>query len=210
MTETKVVIVGGAGVGKTSFVKRHINGCFTPKYIPTVGVEVSTLRLNTSKGPVKFHMWDTAGQDMYAGLADGYYIGAQFAIVIFSLDSKESLKEAGKYIGRVRRVCEEVPMVLCGNKSDETNRRVTKEDIVMFLAKYKGLKYYSISARNHSNLSEPIFHAINCSLGEETEILEADIGDVEEAKVEDCNLPLPSEEEVAEGSGLLYWIKSWF
>ena len=50
-----------SGVGKTTFVKRHLTGEFEKKYIATQGVEVNTITFFTNHGPIKFNLWDTAG-----------------------------------------------------------------------------------------------------------------------------------------------------
>jgi len=75
--------VGDGGVGKTTFVKRHKTGEFEKKYIATVGVEVRPLEFFTNLGPILFNVWDTAGQEKFGGLRDGYYIGGQAAIIMF-------------------------------------------------------------------------------------------------------------------------------
>ncbi len=54
-------MVGDGGVGKTTFVKRHLTGEFEKKYIATLGVEVHPMIFHTNHGPVKFNVWDTAG-----------------------------------------------------------------------------------------------------------------------------------------------------
>ena len=59
--EFKLVLVGDGGVGKTTFVKRHLTGEFEKKYIATLGVEVHPMTFHTTKGPIKFNVWDTAG-----------------------------------------------------------------------------------------------------------------------------------------------------
>jgi GTPase SAR1 family protein len=48
----KVVLIGDGGVGKTSFVNRHVNGAFLKRYVPTLGVEVWPLEFQTSRGKV--------------------------------------------------------------------------------------------------------------------------------------------------------------
>lgn len=68
----KLVLVGDGGVGKTTFVKRHISGEFEKKYVATVGAEVHPMEFTTSKGKIMFNVWDTAGQERFAGLRDGY------------------------------------------------------------------------------------------------------------------------------------------
>jgi len=66
------VLVGDGGVGKTTFVKRHLTGDFEKKYIATLGVEVHPMIFYTTKGSIKFMVWDTAGQEKLSGLRDGY------------------------------------------------------------------------------------------------------------------------------------------
>ena len=70
--EFKLVFVGDGGVGKTTFVKRHITGEFERRYIATVGVEVHPMIFYTNHGPIRFNVWDTAGQEKLSGLRDGY------------------------------------------------------------------------------------------------------------------------------------------
>ena len=72
MPEFKLVFVGDGGVGKTTFVKRHITGEFERRYIATVGVEVHPMTFYTNHGPIRFNVWDTAGQEKLSGLRDGY------------------------------------------------------------------------------------------------------------------------------------------
>lgn len=40
----------------------------------TLGVEVHPLVFHTNRGAIKFNVWDTAGQEKFGGLRDGYYI----------------------------------------------------------------------------------------------------------------------------------------
>ena len=72
LPEFKLVFVGDGGVGKTTFVKRHITGEFERRYIATVGVEVHPMVFYTNHGAIRFNVWDTAGQEKLSGLRDGY------------------------------------------------------------------------------------------------------------------------------------------
>lgn len=88
----KLILVGDGGVGKTTFVKRHRTGEFEKKYEATVGVVVHPLPFYTSVGPVIFNCWDTAGQEKFGGLRDGYYIGGDSAIIMFDVTSRVTYK----------------------------------------------------------------------------------------------------------------------
>jgi GTP-binding nuclear protein Ran len=70
--QLKLVLVGDGGVGKTTFVKRHLTGEFEKKYVATVGAEVRSLPFTTNLGRIIFNVWDTAGQEKYSKLRDAY------------------------------------------------------------------------------------------------------------------------------------------
>ncbi len=38
----------------------------------TVGAEVHPMKFSTNRGDILFNVWDTAGQEKFAGLRDGY------------------------------------------------------------------------------------------------------------------------------------------
>ncbi|KAK7805094.1 hypothetical protein U0070_010859 [Myodes glareolus] len=76
----------------TTFVKCHLTGEFERKYVATLGVEVHPLVFHTIRGPIKFNVWDTAGQEKFGGLCDGYYIQAQCAIIMFDVTSRVTYK----------------------------------------------------------------------------------------------------------------------
>lgn len=57
----------------------HIFFVFFTVVLATLGVEVHPLPFHTNRGAIKFNVWDTAGQEKFGGLRDGYYIqGALF------------------------------------------------------------------------------------------------------------------------------------
>jgi GTP-binding nuclear protein Ran len=124
VAEFKLVMVGDGGVGKTTFVKRHLTGEFEKKYIATQGVEVNSITFYTNHGPIKFNIWDTAGQEKLGGLREGYYIGGNCAIIMFDITSRITYKNVPKWHKDLTRICENVPMVLVGNKVDVKDRKV--------------------------------------------------------------------------------------
>ncbi|KAH9252517.1 hypothetical protein BASA81_009560 [Batrachochytrium salamandrivorans] len=128
----KLVLVGDGGTGKTTFVKRHLTGEFEKKYVATLGVE---------------------GQEKFGGLRDGYYIQGQCAIIMFDVTSRITYKNVPNWHRDLVRVCENIPIVLCGNKVDIKERKV-KAKAITFHRK-KNLQYYDISAKSNYNFEKP-------------------------------------------------------
>eukprot|EP00922_Rhytidocystis_sp_ex-Travisia-forbesii_P063859 GHVS01094968.1.p1 GENE.GHVS01094968.1~~GHVS01094968.1.p1 ORF type:complete len:220 (+),score=39.84 GHVS01094968.1:37-696(+) len=151
--EFKLVLVGDGGVGKTTLVKRHLTGEFEKKYIPTLGVEVHPLRFDTNFGPLVFNVWDTAGQEKFGGLRDGYYIKGQCSIMMFDVTSRITYKNIPNWHRDIVRVCENIPIVLVGNKVDVKDRQIKARQIQFH--RKRNLQYYDISARSNYNFEKP-------------------------------------------------------
>jgi len=152
----KLLLVGDGGVGKTTFVKRHKTGEFEKKYVATMGVEVHPIPFHTTLGPVIFNCWDTAGQEKLGGLRDGYYIGGQAAIIMFDVTARVTYKSVPHWHKDLVRVCENIPIVLCGNKVDCKDRKVKPKDI--FFHRKKNLQYYDVSAKSNYNFEKPFLY----------------------------------------------------
>ena len=37
---------------------------------------------HTNRGAIRFNVWDTAGQEKFGGLRDGYYIQVRFQLIL--------------------------------------------------------------------------------------------------------------------------------
>ncbi|AQK88712.1 GTP-binding nuclear protein Ran-2 [Zea mays] len=146
----------GLGRCKTTFVKRHLTGEFEKKYEPTIGVEVHPLDFTTNCGKIRFYCWDTAGQEKFGGLRDGYYIHGQCAIIMFDVTSRLTYKNVPTWHRDLCRVCENIPIVLCGNKVDVKNRQVKAKQVTFH--RKKNLQYYEISAKSNYNFEKPFLY----------------------------------------------------
>ena len=98
-------------------------------------------------------MWDTAGQEKFGGLRDGYYINGQCGIIMFDVTSRITYKNVPNWHRDLVRVCENIPIVLVGNKVDVKERKVKAKSIVFH--RKKNLQYYDISAKSNYNFEKP-------------------------------------------------------
>ncbi|KAG5210280.1 GTP-binding nuclear protein Ran-like [Ovis aries] len=146
------VLVGDGGTRKTTFMKRHLTGEFEKKYVATLNVEVHPLVFHTNRGLIKFNVWYTAGQEKFGGLRDGYYIEAQCAIM-FDVTARVTYKNVPNWHRDLIQVCENILIVLWGNKVDIKDRKVKAKSTVFH--QKKNLQYCDISAKSSYNFEKP-------------------------------------------------------
>lgn len=116
--EFKVVLVGDGGVGKSALVQKVKCDSFIKLYNPTMGAEVHPINFNTNIGNICLKMWDTAGQEKFSGLKNGYYTQADGAILMYDLTSKITYKNLQNWNTDITNICGDIPRIICGNKSD--------------------------------------------------------------------------------------------
>lgn len=153
----KIVIVGDGAVGKSTYLKRHIEGDFNKEYRATIGVEVHPVKFLTNKGDITFNVWDIAGQEKFGGLRDGYYVDTQGAIVMFDVGNAMSFKKIFNWIRDVKRVAGEIPIVVVGNKCDLVEHKVKMPQIQSVVSKH-GYTYYDLSAKSYYNFEKPFLY----------------------------------------------------
>lgn len=172
----KVVLIGDGGVGKSTFIRRHLTGDFNPNYVATLGVDVWPLEFNTTRGKIIFDICDTAGQDKFGGLKSGYWVESRGCIAMFDVSSRTSYNNMKKWIQDFQKTNVElsenhsqVPVVLCGNKVDLKNRQVQPQSIVLHKESDLGIvQYYDISAKSNYNYERPFLCLARTFLNDST------------------------------------------
>ena len=160
----KVMIVGLAGSGKTTYLKRLRTGDFDPRYIPTQGCSVLPISFETTEGKVTFNCWDIAGQEHLKGLGSGYYLKAD-AIIFFgdctvetgtnlqaTLNCQTEAKGAGLDLTKI-------PHVYVLSKSDVPVRRVNLARHRELTLEFKNnAAHFQISAKSNYNFQKPFLY----------------------------------------------------
>jgi GTPase SAR1 family protein len=95
----KVVFLGSNATGKTNLINKIMKKNNNPNYIPTLGVDVSILPVNTTRGCIILDLWDTAGfNGNHSGLQDGYFIGANMGVLCMDpQDNTTTVEESTWY-----------------------------------------------------------------------------------------------------------------
>ena len=111
----KIVLVGNSQVGKTSWVHRLLDNSFKTSYTPTVGVEVHPIVLQCNKKNVCFNVWDISGEEKYGGLAQGYLVASEGAIIMIDSNDRNHGKTIAKWMAFLPK---NIPIVVVENVTE--------------------------------------------------------------------------------------------
>ena len=146
----KIVFLGESGVGKTTIVTRYATGSVPEVSAPTVGAAFVSKETVINGKSYSLLIWDTAGQELYRGLAPMYYRNADIAIITFDITRKKTFEAVTYWLEQLRENSEQdVIIILCGNKCDRENREI--ENGEKFAAD-NDLLYCETSAKSGSGL----------------------------------------------------------
>lgn len=116
MQQSKVVVIGTVGCGKSSIVEKLARNTFSINYTPTIGVDVIPVKY----GDKVINFWDIAGMKKLAILRDGYYSCTQGILAVYDLSGNvnKQIKYLKGEIEKIRAKEGNIPCVLVGTKAD--------------------------------------------------------------------------------------------
>lgn len=114
MIQKKICLVGAPAVGKTSLVRRFVEGQFSDEYLTTIGVSISR-RVVEADPPVSLVLWDINGDDAFSPIRAGYLRGAAGLLLVADGTRPATLDRA---LALHEDLGGETPAVLALNKRD--------------------------------------------------------------------------------------------
>ncbi len=144
--QKKICLLGDEGVGKTSLVRRCVEGRFDEKYLSTVGVTISRQTLIRPDYTMNLLIWDMEGAQGFKKAQLNYLRGATGALIVCDLTRRETLAAFERYARQLRALNGTVPFVFVGNKVDIKSRTIASAELES-LSKTLGGEYILTSAK---------------------------------------------------------------
>ena len=89
----------------------------------------------------------------FGELRDGYYIQAQYSIIMFDVTLRVTCKNVPNWHSDVIRLCANILIVLYGSKVDIKDGKIKAKSIVFHWK--KNFQYYDISVKSNYNFEKP-------------------------------------------------------
>ncbi|OHS97298.1 Ras-related protein RGP1 [Tritrichomonas foetus] len=160
----KLILVGDAGVGKTSIVQRYLHDTYEQNNSPTIGAAYETKVIEIDGSMFDVNIWDTAGQESYRSLLPMFFRAASIVFIVFDVTSQRSFLNVPNWVddvnGHIDRE-KNIVFALCANKIDnETIREVTTEEIQDLANKLK-ITFFETSAMTGSGIKQAFQTTLN-------------------------------------------------
>jgi small GTP-binding protein len=105
---------------------------------------------------IKLYIIDTAGQERYNSLTEGYYRQADCCLLMYDITSRKSFEKIEEYyIGQIKEYCRnDIKIILLGNKTDLEDQRKVSQDEGQNLAKENEYIFMESSCKDNYNVSD--------------------------------------------------------
>ena len=129
VVQKKICLLGDFAVGKTSLIRRYVEGRYDEKYLSTIGVNISRKSVEQDEYLLNLLIWDLAGSDDFANVSSNYLSGAVAALVVCDLTRPDTLETFDFYATKMRTINPQAKLLFVGNKADlEADRGIDLKD----------------------------------------------------------------------------------
>lgn len=150
----KILLIGDASVGKTSFTKRYCYNIFNPSERLTIGVDFHVKTVELSNKRIKLQLWDIGGEQRFRFLLPTYCLGANAAFLLYDITRSNTLNNISEWITIVRQKGGPIPIMLVGSKLDlaQSQRKVQRDYGIQIAEKNDMASFVEISAKENLNV----------------------------------------------------------
>ena len=157
----KVLVVGEASTGKTSFIKRYVHQFFSKAYRATIGVDFALKTLHYNENTlVRLQLWDIAGQERFGSMTRVYYKDAVGAFLVFDVNRPRTFEAVLRWKNDLDlKVAlsdgSTIPCLLLANKCDLIKRNEEDEEALREFARQNGfIGYLYTSPKDDINIEQ--------------------------------------------------------
>ena len=164
MLEKKICMLGTLAVGKTSLVRRFVEGIYSEDYHTTIGVKIDKKPVCEAGQDVNLVLWDILGQDRFQSVQPSYWRGMFGYLLVADGTRRNTLDEALTLNQRVVDTGLKVPAILLVNKADLADQWEIGDDRLAQLAQ-SGWEIMRTSAKTGENVDAAFSRLTSKMLG---------------------------------------------
>jgi small GTP-binding protein len=145
----KIIMIGDAGVGKTTLMFRYLYEKFLYAVDTTIGVEFGSKITTVENVPVKLQLWDTSGQEKFRSITRCYYRGAAGCLLVYDITSWVSFSNILAWLSDYQKMGshQQTEFVLVGTKNDLKEKRAVSYEEAKTFAHTHNMRFFETSSK---------------------------------------------------------------
>lgn len=169
--ESKIILLGDFGVGKTSIFRRYSQGTFVDtsdmdwnQYREsTLGLDNYSKKFECSTGnnetkTISLRLFDTGGLERIGSISNSYYKFSEAVLLVFARNSNDSFNCLTQHLLEVLSLAENAKLYLVCNKVDLNECEVSNEDVVTFMEQFPNIEdYFQVSCKTNQPSVDDMF-----------------------------------------------------
>jgi len=158
LIQKKICVMGDLAVGKTSLTQRYVYNLFNPRYISTIGVNITRKELILSDDIfLRLIIWHLASDDDFGKVRTNYLQGSAGALLVSDLSRPETIQTLLDHFQSLKSISPEACVVILGNKSDllPVNNSAIRQ--VFAIANAINSPYYITSAKTGEGVESAFY-----------------------------------------------------
>ena len=157
--EHKVIVVGGAGAGKSALTQMFMYGNFVEEYDPTTADSYRKI-IEVDGTKCQLDILDTAGQEEY--MRDNYYRLGEGFLIVYSITMRDTFAVVNRFYDHIKSIKddEKVPIIIVGSKCDLDGDREVPTSEGKSLAEKFQAPFFETSAKTRVNVDDVFFELV--------------------------------------------------
>jgi len=166
LSTSKIVLIGDAGVGKTSLVRRFVTNMFDPSYQITLGTTIMKKEVEYLNYLVTLAIWDVGGQEVFKQIRSKYYFGSKGALAVCDATNMNTYENLKSWVESFIEVVGVKPIIFLANKCD-LEPQITEDDMKEIVEDYTNAEFLFTSAKNGTNTEMAFTNLVRLIIQEE-------------------------------------------
>lgn len=159
----KILIAGDGGVGKTTLLRRYVNGVFDESTIQTIGVDffLKEMHFEDLNASCTLQLWDLGGQERFRHILESFVMGARGALLLFDLTNMPKIEGILNWVNIVRSHDINLPILFVGTKLDLSELIAVDDNSALDIKNtFKMIDFLKTSSKTGYNV-EVVFETIS-------------------------------------------------
>ncbi len=169
MRVLKIIIAGEGSVGKTTLLRRYIEGRFNEGTKLTIEVDFFTKQVVMGEKIYMLQFWDLGGQERFQFLHLDFIKESKAGLLVLDLANRFSLERVDSWVQKLRHYNSSLKILLACTKLDrEQNILISDEEIAEVRSKHALVGSYKVSSKTDFKVNDLFYSLVEIASSELT------------------------------------------